>query len=274
MTAGVTQTLFAQTLARLTGLSFTAALAWSAAEVGSNNNLGLMPATSNCPVATTADGKTYCAYPTPAAGAAAAAQLINSSSMYAGIRASAGKSVQEQLNAILHSPWHLGRTDGADPYYAGIFKQYGYVPGAGSSGGGTFQAPAASAPPAGAGASSPPATMPTINIAAGHVLNAGDVLYLTQTLAAAGWFPGWGGAHSAGAAYLNGLAGQAWSPALLAQIATHFGASQASTAGAVPAADALAAFLNFSWVPAVAIAGGVLVAVLVLAHSGVEELLG
>lgn len=128
----VTQTLFAQALARETGLTYTASLAWSAAEVGAYNNLGIM------------SGGHPVRFPTPAAGAKAAAALIASSSLYAGIRASVGKSAQAQMDAIARSPWHLGPSGvkaagGIDPYYVKVFKQFGYVPtggGGGSSGGG------------------------------------------------------------------------------------------------------------------------------------------
>lgn len=125
--SSVTQTLFAQALARETGLSYTASLAWSTAEVGSLNNLGIM------------SGGHPVSYPTPSAGAKAAAALIASSSYYAGIRASVGRSAQAQMDAIARSPWHLGPSGlaaagGIDPYYVRVFKGFGYVP---SSGGGS-----------------------------------------------------------------------------------------------------------------------------------------
>ena len=105
---------FARALAADTGLSYDAAHAWAQAEVGPLNNLGIM------------QGSTPASYATPAQGAAAAAQLINSSPYYAGIRASTKGTTAQQLVAIAQSPWRLGptglkRAGGTDPYYARVF---------------------------------------------------------------------------------------------------------------------------------------------------------
>ncbi len=105
---------FARALSADTGLSYDASYLWAKAEVGANNNLGIMV------------GARPAAYPTPAAGAAAAAALIDSSPLYAGIRASTSGSTHAQLTAIAQSPWHLGptglsRVGGTDPYYAKVF---------------------------------------------------------------------------------------------------------------------------------------------------------
>ena len=105
---------FARALAADTGLSYDAAHAWAQAEVGPLNNLGIM------------NGSQPASYATPQQGAAAAADLINSSPYYAGIRASTKGTTDQQLVAIAQSPWHLGPTGlakagGTDPYYARIF---------------------------------------------------------------------------------------------------------------------------------------------------------
>lgn len=118
MTTGPTQVAFAKALAADTGLSYQASLAWASAEVGPLNNLGIM------------NGSQPASFATPEAGAAAAAQLINSSSYYAGIRASTKGTVQDQLLAIAQSPWHLGPSGlaaagGTDPYYVKVFQNFG-----------------------------------------------------------------------------------------------------------------------------------------------------
>jgi hypothetical protein len=105
---------FATALSKKTGLSFEASRKWAQAEVGEYNNLGIMT--------TNAQGKRVpMRYATPELGATAAAQLINSSGNYAGIRASTGGSTLQQLIAIANSPWHEGFKPGIDPYYKRIF---------------------------------------------------------------------------------------------------------------------------------------------------------
>ncbi len=126
MTTGPTQQAFAKALAADTGLSYTAALAWASAEVGGANNLGIMAGPGQ-----------PASFPTPEAGATAAAQLINTAPQYAGIRASTKGTVQDQLLAIATSPWHQGYVGGTyadaaagrplalDPYYAKVFSSFG-----------------------------------------------------------------------------------------------------------------------------------------------------
>lgn len=121
--ATANQVAFAKALTReLPGLNYTVALAWTTAEVGSNNNLGIMRG----------PGKPA-SYATPEQGAAAAAALIRTSPYYSGIMASlAGGSPQQQAMAIAQSPWHLGPTGlrnagGTDPYYARIFSGFGFT---------------------------------------------------------------------------------------------------------------------------------------------------
>jgi hypothetical protein len=105
---------FATALSKKTGLSFEASRKWAQAEVGGYNNLGIMT--------TNAQGRRVpMQYATPELGATAAAGLINSSSNYAGIRASTGGSTLQQLLAIANSPWHEGFKPGIDPYYKRIF---------------------------------------------------------------------------------------------------------------------------------------------------------
>jgi hypothetical protein len=143
VTTGPTQQAFAQALAADTGLSYQAALAWSTAEVGPLNNLGIM------------NGSQPASFATPQQGAAAAAQLINTSPYYAGIRASTKGTVQDQLLAIAQSPWHLGPSGlaaagGIDPYYVKVFSSFGLGspaaiggnPTSGTSGGAMTTAPA------------------------------------------------------------------------------------------------------------------------------------
>lgn len=121
MTTGPVQMAFARALAAETGLSYQASLAWASAEVGGNNNLGIMAGPGQ-----------PASFATPAQGAAAAAALINSSPLYAGIRASVGSSPAAQMDAIARSPWHLGPSGlkaagGLDPYYARVFSAFGYA---------------------------------------------------------------------------------------------------------------------------------------------------
>lgn len=139
---------FAAALSAATGLTYDASRKWASAEVGVNNNLGIMDG----------PGKPH-AYATPEEGAAGAAKLINSSPLYSGIRASVSShDTHTQLVAIAQSPWHLGpaglaKAGGTDPYYARIFgiaksnpapqsTSSGY--GGGSSGGGGSSTPPSS----------------------------------------------------------------------------------------------------------------------------------
>lgn len=123
---------FAAALSAATGLTYAASRKWASAEVGAYNNLGIMDG----------PGKPH-QYATPEEGAAGAAKLINSSPLYAGIRASvASKDTTTELWAIAKSPWHLGpsglaKAGGVDPYYARIFGLKGTAPsgGSGSTGG-------------------------------------------------------------------------------------------------------------------------------------------
>ncbi len=136
MTTGPTQQAFATALAKDTGLSYQASLAWASAEVGPLNNLGIM------------NGSQPASFATPEAGAAAAAQLINSSPYYAGIRASTSGTVQQQLLAIAQSPWRLGPTGlakagGTDSYYVKVFSSFGLTAPAPINGGTTTSAPPA-----------------------------------------------------------------------------------------------------------------------------------
>jgi len=107
---------FAAALSAATGLTYDAARTWATAEVGINNNLGIMDSPSQPH-----------AFSTPEEGAAAAAKLINTSPLYAGIRSSvSSRDTHTELLAIAQSPWHLGpsglaKAGGTDPYYAGIF---------------------------------------------------------------------------------------------------------------------------------------------------------
>lgn len=122
---------FATALAADTGLTYDAAYKWATAEVGANNNLGIM-----------VNGKPA-SYATPQEGAQAAAALINSAPQYAGIRASIGTGTTAELDAIAHSAWHQGYVGGTyadavagkplalDSYYAGVFGMGGtadYIP--------------------------------------------------------------------------------------------------------------------------------------------------
>jgi hypothetical protein len=106
---------FAAALAKNTGLTVEASRKWAQAEVGPLNNLGIMKGPGQ-----------PAGFATPEAGAAAAANLIKSSSYYSGIMGTVGQSANAQLNAIARSPWHLGpgglaKAGGVDPYYKRIF---------------------------------------------------------------------------------------------------------------------------------------------------------
>jgi hypothetical protein len=192
MPTGPTQQAFARSLSYYTGLSYTAALAWTSAEVGGNNNLGIMDA----------PGKPH-VYGTPAQGAQAAAQLINTSPLYAGIRASVGKSPQEQMDAIARSPWHLGPTGlknagGLDPYYARIFSSFGYVKSGGTpaskpaGGTATTSVPADGTPfPITFGNASDSAHPITLSFPTGTPITADFIQSLTNTLLSKGAFGGY-----------------------------------------------------------------------------------
>lgn len=105
-------------------MRFGVARTWVIAEQGLNNNVfGI----------TNPDGSLK-KYPTVRQGVKAMADLIKTSPLYAGIRATlyVGASGNKQATAICRSPWRLGvaglkRVGGLDPYYARIFRGRGYI---------------------------------------------------------------------------------------------------------------------------------------------------
>lgn len=94
------QAEYAGRLAAATGLDRRVAIAWIGAESGwgitrpGHNYLNVGP------------GRTY---PSVAEAAAAAARLVNTSGLYAGIRQAIGRGPRAQLDAIVRSPWDAGR---------------------------------------------------------------------------------------------------------------------------------------------------------------------
>ncbi len=115
------QAAFAAALQRdLPGLLPSVAAAWAHAEVGSNNNLGIMLG-PNQPAS----------YATPVEGAAAAAALIKTAPQYAGIRASLkSTNPNTQATAIAYSPWQQGYAEKYSTYYQRVFAVFGLtVPG-------------------------------------------------------------------------------------------------------------------------------------------------
>ncbi len=140
---------FATALSKDTGLTYDASYKWASAEVGPLNNLGIQ---SNGGPAS---------YATPQEGAAAAASLINSSPLYAGISATIpSNNTMLQLGAIAQSPWRLGssglaKAGGYDPWYAKLFglNTAAFMPGSvGSTGTSSGPNPAATTPGSTAGA--------------------------------------------------------------------------------------------------------------------------
>ena len=106
-----------------TGLDKSVVTVWAQAENGGNNNV--LGVTS---------GSGLLSFTSPTAGADAAANLVNTSSNYAGIRASVNQSPAAQALAIAQSPWRLGGSGlktvgGTDPYYYNQFVGAGIISG-------------------------------------------------------------------------------------------------------------------------------------------------
>jgi hypothetical protein len=105
-------------------MRFGVARTWVIAEQGLNNNVfGITNSNGSL--------KTY---PTVRQGVKAMADLIKTSPLYAGIRATLYKGATGNIQAtsICRSPWHLGvaglkKAGGLDPYYARIFRGRGYI---------------------------------------------------------------------------------------------------------------------------------------------------
>jgi hypothetical protein len=113
--------VFITKFSALTGLNPTVVKAWISMEQGVNNNV--LGVTSNGHLLT---------YPDQNTAAIATARLINTSSLYSGIRASTSGSLAQQAMAIAQSPWHLGsaglaKAGGTDPYYLGGFIRAGLL---------------------------------------------------------------------------------------------------------------------------------------------------
>ena len=126
---------FVNRLSALTGLNKDVLNAWASRENGVNNNI--LGVTS---------GGSLVKYPSQTAAAEATAKLIQTSPNYAGIRASEGKTSQQQALAIAQSPWRLGGTGiklagGTDPYYYAGFVDAGILAGNTSKPGGGVSTP-------------------------------------------------------------------------------------------------------------------------------------
>lgn len=213
MAITATQERFAQALVKyLPGLNIGVARAWAKAEVGDYNNLGIMDA----------PGKPH-RYATPEEGAKAAADLINSSSNYAGIRSSLSSTNPNiQASAIATSPWHLGkaglrRVNGIDPYYARIFKGFGFI-----ITGNPKTAPVSATQDVPTGPSLG-AWGDIVSFPVGHKITNDDVSLMLQKLDAAGYFksnaPGGGDIGRAiTEAALRSFVGQEWNKSLQDQI--------------------------------------------------------
>lgn len=126
---------FVNRLSALTNLNKDVLNAWVGREKGVNNNI--LGVTS---------GGSLVKYPSQTAAAEATARLIQTSPNYAGIRASEGKTSQQQALAIAQSPWRLGGTGiklagGTDPYYYKGFVEAGILAGNTSKPGGGVSTP-------------------------------------------------------------------------------------------------------------------------------------
>ena len=105
-------------------MRFGVARTWVIAEQGLNNNVFGV---------TNSDGSLK-KYPTVRQGVKAMADIIKTSPLYAGIRATLykGATGDKQATAICHSPWRLGaaglkQVGGRDPYYTKIIRGRGYI---------------------------------------------------------------------------------------------------------------------------------------------------
>lgn len=127
---------FVNELHAKTGLDIGVINAWVAREQGvyPGNVLGITSAAAK----TKSNPYGLVSYSNQVAGADATANLLQSSSYYRGIIASATGTPQEQALAIAQSPWHLGamglqKAGGTDPYYYAGFVQAGILPAGGGS---------------------------------------------------------------------------------------------------------------------------------------------
>lgn len=230
---------FAQALVSdLPGLNINVARAWAAAEVGTER-LSLGTGGANGP-----------SYPTPEAGAQAAATEIKSNPLYAGIRSSlSSTNPNVQATAIAQSPWHLGaiglkRAGGTDPYYSRIFSGFGLQIGASPA-----KAPASPSTDTGTPGNSPVVNAQTgfttgqtlgawgniIGFPEGHKITQADVDAMIAKLDAAGYFksdaPGAGDiGKQITRAILQTTVGKTWNKALQDQLQGQF-MSAATTSG-------------------------------------------
>lgn len=99
---------------QLPGLNYTLAVKWINAERGVNGNV--LGVTYDSSSASGYQGKLR-TYSSQEEGLRAAAALIKSSGNYAGVRASLGKSYEDQARALVASPWNVRNS----PYYARLF---------------------------------------------------------------------------------------------------------------------------------------------------------
>lgn len=122
--------VFANTLSQLTGLNVSVIDAWATAENGGNNNILGMTYSS---LKTSANPHGLQSYSSQTQAAIDTANRINTSPLYAGIRASTGGTASQQALAIAKSPWRTGDTSGTiDTYYLKVFSGLGLLTSTGS----------------------------------------------------------------------------------------------------------------------------------------------
>ena len=215
-------TEFINELSAKTGLNKQVLGVWVSMEQGVNNNiLGIRSASGP-----------LMKFPSQTAAADATAKLLQSSSLYAGIRASESGTPAQQALAIVKSPWHLGPRGVAlepnkmDPYYLKGFVSAGFLSNSGNS-----------ALPSG-GASTPialPSTTPILGAWAdivkypvGHKLTSQDVTDIVDALDAHSMFgTGLAGlpAKEVTRSILSGHIGQEWNKSLEVTLQSEFGAA-------------------------------------------------
>lgn len=260
--------LAARLVADLPGLDIRLARVWIRAESGAHNNPLGVTATrgSGAPVGQWIGSDRYLvAYPSRIAGIDAAAALVRSSSNYSGIMASLGGSLRTQALAVIASPWHRRNS----PYYTVAFTAAGLLSGSGPA------APKTNPRPDAPDRGRLGAWGDIVSFPVGHILTAADVDAIMQKLSAAGFFPfDIGSSHTR--AVLGTAIGKAWNKDLQVQLQGQFGVAAAAAAPGVPdiagAIAGLPATLG-GVASKVLVNTAILVLILVLAYSGLEDLL-
>lgn len=240
---------FINALASDTGLHKDVITQWVSLEKGVNNNI--LGVTS---------GGHLVSYPNQSLAAAATARLINTSSYYAGIRASYGGTSAQQAKAIIASPWH---SSSATAYY-----QRGFASITGNN------------PLPSGGASTPITTVvgawgDLVSYPSGHTLTQSDVNDIVSKLKSAGYFgqngliPDLSGAAAEGVtrSILTSHVGEPWNKALEDTLQGEFnnGAKNAT---------ALGGLANLDLPGAITLVGVILVGITFLILGGIIVLKG